>query len=148
MWIGHRKEIRKLAFRALALRRSCYRIECFFRNVSLVCNVLLLKSMSKLIHNRCTCKLIKTLRLHTCMQTNNCAFVFVLTHYYLLFSSEIKLKQLFPSGSVDIVDFWSLGQTERQVVASGCKLNLHRDLRWVAKRAHRFPRKYTQKKTF
>ena len=39
-------------------------------------SVLLLKSMSKPIHNRCTCKLIiKTLRLHTCMQTNNCVFV-------------------------------------------------------------------------
>ena len=33
----------------------------------------------------------------------------------------------------------------------GCKLNLHRDLRWVAKRTRKFPRKYTQvtkKKTF
>ena len=39
-------------------------------------SVFLLNSMSKLIHNRCTCKLIiKTLRLHTCMQTNNCVFV-------------------------------------------------------------------------
>ena len=39
-------------------------------------SVLLLNSMSKLIHNQCTCKLIiKTLRLHTCVQTNNCVFV-------------------------------------------------------------------------
>ena len=30
--------------------------------------------------------------------------------------------------------FLSLGQTDRQVVASGRKLNLRRDLRWVAKR--------------
>ena len=42
-------------------------------------SVLLLNSMSKLIHNRCTCKLIniKTLPLHTCMQTNNCVFIFM-----------------------------------------------------------------------
>ena len=41
-------------------------------------SVLLLNSMSKLIHNRCTCKLviIKTLRLQTCMhtETNSCVF--------------------------------------------------------------------------
>ena len=36
------------------------------------------------------------------------------------------------------------GQTDRQVVASGRKLNLRRDLRWVAKRTRKFPRKYTQ----
>ena len=42
-------------------------------------SVLLLNSMSKLIHNRCTCKLIiKTLRLYTRMQTNNCVFVLIL----------------------------------------------------------------------
>ena len=43
------------------------------------------------------------------------------------------------------------GQTDRQVVASGRKFNLRRDLRWVAKRARKFYRKYTQvalKKTF
>ena len=38
----------------------------------------------------------------------------------------------------------SPGQTDRQVVASGRKLNLRRDLRWVAKRTRKFPRKYTQ----
>ena len=38
----------------------------------------------------------------------------------------------------------SSGQTDRQVVASGRKLNLRRDLRWVAKRTRKFPRKYTQ----
>ena len=37
----------------------------------------------------------------------------------------------------------SLGQKERQVVASGPKLNLLRDLRWVVKRTRKFPRKYT-----
>ena len=38
----------------------------------------------------------------------------------------------------------SLGQTDRQVVASGCKLNLGRDVRWVAKRTSNFRHKYTQ----
>ena len=39
-------------------------------------SVLLLNSMSKLIHNRCTCKFItKTLRLYTRLQTNTCVFV-------------------------------------------------------------------------
>ena len=38
--------------------------------------VLPLNSTSKLIHNQCTCKLIiKTLRLHTYVQMNNCLFV-------------------------------------------------------------------------
>ena len=36
------------------------------------------------------------------------------------------------------------GQTDSQVVASGRKLNLRRDLRWVAKRTRKFPHKYTQ----
>ena len=72
-------------------------------------SVLLLNSMSKLsvIHNRCTCKLvIKTLRLQTCMQTetNSCVLFYVLLFYSLLFSSEIILKQLFASGSVNIVN--------------------------------------------
>ena len=67
--------------------------------------VLLLNSISELIHNRCTRKLIiKTLWLHTCMQTNNCLCFYVLIRYSLLFSSEIILKQLFPSGSVNIVE--------------------------------------------
>ena len=38
----------------------------------------------------------------------------------------------------------SLGQTDRQVVASGRKLNLRRDLCWVAKHNGKFPHKYTQ----
>ena len=33
----------------------------------------------------------------------------------------------------------SPGQTDRQVVASARKLNLRRDLRWVAKRTRKFP---------
>ena len=67
----------------------------------------MLNSMSKLIHNRCTCKLvIETLRLQTCMQTetNNCVLFYDLIRYSLLFSSEIILKQLFASGSVNIVE--------------------------------------------
>ena len=35
-------------------------------------------------------------------------------------------------------------QTDRQIVASGHKLNLFRDLLWVAKRTRKFPREYTQ----
>ena len=33
---------------------------------------------------------------------------------------------------------------DRQVVASGHKLNLPRDLRWVAKQTRKFPHKYTR----
>ena len=78
----------------------------FFFFVMFRLSVLLLNSISKLIHNRCTCRLvklvIKTLRLQTCMQTetNNCVFYI----YSLLFSSEVILKQLFASGSVNIVE--------------------------------------------
>ena len=35
-------------------------------------------------------------------------------------------------------------QKDSQVAASSHKLNLRRDLRWVAKRTRKFPRKYTQ----
>ena len=38
----------------------------------------------------------------------------------------------------------SPGQTDRQVVASGRKLNLRRDLRLVAKRTGNFSHKYTR----
>ena len=38
----------------------------------------------------------------------------------------------------------SPGQTDWQVAASGRKLNLRRNLRWVTKRIRKFPRKYTQ----
>ena len=57
-------------------------------------SVLLLNSMSKLIHNQCTCKLIvKTLQLHTCVQMNNCVLVLM---FYLLFS---------------VVQFWNYTKT-------------------------------------
>ena len=50
----------------------------FFRTVSLVCFTAELDELGELIHKQCTCKLIiKTLRLHTCMQTNSCVFVFM-----------------------------------------------------------------------
>ena len=42
------------------------------------------------------------------------------------------------------LDVLSTGQTDWQVVASGRKLNLRRDLRWVAKWTRKFPRKYTE----
>ena len=48
-----------------------------------------------------------------------------------------------PKGSNE-VQLLSLGQTDRQVVASRHKLNLGRDLRWVAKRTRKFTRKSTQ----
>ena len=38
----------------------------------------------------------------------------------------------------------SPGQTESQIVASSGKLNLRRDLRWVAKRTGKFPHRNTQ----
>ena len=41
----------------------------------------------------------------------------------------------------------SPGQTDRQVSASGRQLNLRTDLRWVAKRTRKFPRKYTNTNT-
>ena len=44
----------------------------------------------------------------------------------------------------DKLCFLRPGQTDRQVAASGCKLNLRRNLRWVTKRTRKFPRKYTQ----
>ena len=39
---------------------------------------------------------------------------------------------------------FSPGQKDSQVVANSQKLNLRRDLRWVAKRTRKFPLKYTQ----
>ena len=46
------------------------------------------------------------------------------------------------------MQYWRMtlspGQTDSQVVASGNKLSLRRDLHWVAKRTRKFPRKYTQ----
>ena len=40
--------------------------------------------------------------------------------------------------------FLSPGQTDSQVLASSGKLNLRRDLRWMAKRTGKFPRKCTK----
>ena len=71
-----------------------YRINFF---VVFRLSVLLLNSMSKLIHNRCTCKLF-ILKLFFMKLFS------VLILHSLLFSSEIILKQLFASGSVNIVE--------------------------------------------
>ena len=66
--------------------------------------VLLLNSMSKLIHNRCTCKYCSN-PTATYLYANEqlCLCFYVLIRYSLLFSSEIILKQLFPSGSVNVI---------------------------------------------
>jgi len=69
--------------------------------------VLLPNLMSKLIHSRCklTCKLKlcnKIIRLQTNTELGPCFYALVT--YSLLFSSEIILKQLFASGSVNIVN--------------------------------------------
>ena len=70
----------------------------------------------------------------------NCLEVFS-THFNLN-NSLLKLLQ------ISLIFRWnralSPGQTDRQVVASGRKFNLRRDLRWVAKRTRKFYRKYTQ----
>ena len=63
-------------------------------------------SMSKLIHNRCklVCKLlVKTIYIDAYVYANKelCPCFYVLVCYSLLFSSEIILKQLFASGSVN-----------------------------------------------
>ena len=65
--------------------------------------------MSKLIHNRCklTCKLLVNevyiaAYVYANKQLGPCFYVLV--RYSLLFSSEIILKQLFASGSVNIVE--------------------------------------------
>ena len=76
-----------------------------FFSVMFLLSVLLLNSMSKRIHNQCTCKLIiKPLPLHTCANEQLRVCFYALIRYSLLFSSEIILKQLFPSGSVNIVE--------------------------------------------
>ena len=64
-------------------------------------SVLLLNLVSKLIHNRRTCKLIIK-NLYANEQLRVCFHVLI--RYSLLVSSEIILKQLFPSGSVNIVE--------------------------------------------
>ena len=62
---------------------------------------------------------------------------------------HLKLLSLKPS-TAGAFDLLSPGQTDRQVVASGRKLNLSRDLRWVAKRLASFfaSTRKSQKKTF
>ena len=75
------------------VNRDKAKVPDYFFLIMFHLSVLLLNSMSKLIHNCCTCELIiKTLQLHTCMQTNNCVFDLCFNRYSLLFSSEIILK--------------------------------------------------------
>ena len=55
--------------------------------------------------------------------------------------SYLKSPSLYFQGfasTVEKTSTLSLGQTDRQVVASGRKLTLHKDLRWVAKRLASF----------
>ena len=49
-----------------------------------------------------------------------------------------------PSSAKQQQGVLSPGQMDSQVVARSGKLNLRRDLRWVAKRIGKFPHKYTQ----
>ena len=71
-------------------------------------SVLLLNSMSKLIHNQCTyISLLLNFYgyIRVCKRTIIlCLCLDILIPYSLLFNSEIILKQLFPSGSVNIVE--------------------------------------------
>ena len=53
-------------------------------------------------------------------------------------------KQNHPTFPCRPPNLLSLGQTDSQVVASGGKLNLGRDLRCMAKRTGKIPHKYTQ----
>ena len=84
-----------------------YQINFFFGMFRL--SVLLLNSMSKLIHNRCTCKLIIKRSTDTFVHANRteqlrlCSYALIC--FSLLFSSEIILKQLLASGSVNIVEY-------------------------------------------
>ena len=57
----------------------------------------------------------------------------------------ILLKRQLASGSDSVkAEILSPGQTDSQVLASSGKLNLRRDLRWMAKRTGKFPRKCTK----
>ena len=53
-------------------------------------------------------------------------------------STQVELASTCDYLPVRLARALSLGQTNRQVVASGLKLNLHRDVHWVAKRLASF----------
>ena len=59
------------------------------------------------------------------------------------FSQYLSGIRLLVSGTI-LEEALSPGQTDSQVVASSGKLNLRRDLRWMAKRTGKFPRKCTK----
>ena len=69
-------------------------------------SVLLLNSMSTLIHNHVHISLLLNFYGYMCVCKGTIVSLFgiVLIPYSPLFSSEIILKQLFPSGSVNIVE--------------------------------------------
>ena len=58
----------------------------------------------------------------------------------LLSTSRIS-HHCYSTSDVSVATIDILKQTDRQVVASGRKLNLRRDLRWVAERTPKLPRK-------
>ena len=60
--------------------------------------------MSKLIHDLCTCMLINSTAKYVYANEQLRVCFYVLIRYPLLFNSEIVLKQLFPSGSVNVVE--------------------------------------------
>ena len=65
----------------------------------------------------------------------------ILLVFLICFSSFLFLASVLHE-TFTIMTYISPGQTDRQVDASGRKLNLRRDLRWVAKRTGKFPHKY------
>ena len=65
-------------------------------------------------------------------------------NYTACFQCKLPIYGLGPDSSLYPLPVLSPGQTDSQVVASSHKLNLRRDLRWEAKRARTFPRKYTK----
>ena len=66
--------------------------------------VLLPNSMSKLIQNRCKLRCKASYESYTAANEHLGRCFYVIVCYSLLFSSEIILKQLFASGSVNIVE--------------------------------------------
>ena len=94
---------------------------------------------------------------HVCSKQNLlCHFKGLKMRVFGFWQKETRAKRIFLAATLWKF-FWfrlwctflcqvlSPGQTDRQVVASRRKLNLGtRDLRWVAKRTRKFPRKYTQ----
>ena len=86
-----------------------------------------------------------------CGKTNHADGCFHFKYHYLetcpaLSSTSLGQTKLNVLNSSDKsnISALSLGQRDSQVVASSGKLNLRRDLRWVAKRTRKFPHKNTR----